>query len=425
MSFVLAAGAIIVVWILLYLQVDPVPTWFYVFAWYPTLVLLDSVATRKGRLPTALWTRRAFSLFAWSPVIWLVFEVANFRLMNWYYVFLPHSLGERWSGIILSFATVIPAILLAERALRAMGLVREETGPRIQVRQIDLSWSIAVGVLMCLLALAIPRLFFPLIWGGVFLIADPLVYRRDPELSLIADLERGDWTRIGRLLLGGLGIGLLWETYNFWARGKWIYTVPWLEQVKLFEMPPFGFLGFPVFALEAWSMYHLLCTLRVALPIARPATLARSRTVVASLVAVLFTIAALVGMERYLISSVVPRLAEIPGIDSSKSLALEAAGVETPFQLAESDVNAVAMKASLSLADVDSAVSMARLATLKGMGAAHATDLRRLGIASVCGLANTDPGRLTQAIKETQRGPRPTLAEVRVWVRAAARECRP
>jgi hypothetical protein len=423
MMVVIAAAAIIAAWILLYFQIDPVPTWFYVLVWYPTLVLLDSVAVRKGGYPSALWNRRAFSLFIWSPVIWLVFEAANFRLNNWYYVFLPHSLPERWAGIILSFATVVPAILLAERALRALGMVRKTEGPRIHVRRMDLGWALVLGVIMCGMALGKPVLFFPLIWGGVFLIADPLVYRRDPKLSLIADVEQGDWTRIGRLLLGGLGIGLLWETYNFWARGKWIYTVPWLEQLKLFEMPPFGFLGFPVFALEAWSMYHLLCVLGVAAPISSSFRLARTRTFVSGTVALVFAVTVLGGMERYLISSVTPRLIELPGISPEDVRDLTGAGVHSLFDLVEAEAIPLASRTHLSPEQAHAAVAMARLITLKGIGAVHGRELHRVGIATVCELASRDPEELTRQIRTASDKIRPTAAEVRVWVRAAAREC--
>ncbi len=398
MKVVLALVAIAAAWILLYFQVDPVPTWFYVLAWYPTLVLLDSLATRKDGRPSALWNRRAISLFAWSPVVWLIFEAANFRLMNWYYVFLPHSLSERWTGIILSFATVVPAVLLAERALEALGVFRQHRGPEIRVRQLDLRWAVILGVAMCAMALANPVFFFPLIWGGAFLIADPLVYRRNPKLSLIADLQQGDWTRVGRLLLGGLGIGLLWETY-FWARGKWIYTVPWLEQLKLFEMPPFGFLGFPVFALEAWSMYHLLCVLGVAAPISQPIRVVRSRTWIAGIAALLFAVVVLEGMERYLISSVAPRLTEVPGVGSTDVELLESAGVRSPFELAATEATYLAAETPFALEEADAMVGMARLVTLRGIGAAHGMELHRLGIASVCDLALRDPVALVEAIR--------------------------
>jgi hypothetical protein len=58
-------------------------------------------------------------------------------------------------------------------------------------------------------------------------------------------------------LLGGLVCGILWEFWNFWARTKWIYAVPILSEIKIFEMPVLGFLGFPPFAVECYVLYHL------------------------------------------------------------------------------------------------------------------------------------------------------------------------
>jgi len=424
MIIAISAGAVATAWTLLLLQIDPVPTWFYVFAWYPTLVLLDAIAVRLDGGPSVLWRKSAISLFAWSPVIWLVFEAANFRLMNWYYVFLPHSQLERWAGIILSFATVAPALLLAERMLRAAGVFRVAITHPVHVSPRDRSLSVALGIGIGLLALALPRLFFPLIWGAAFLITDPLVYRLNRPFSLIGDLERGDWGRIGRLLSGGLVIGVIWETYNFWARGKWIYTVPWLEEMKLFEMPPFGFVGFPVFALEAWSMYHLLCGLGVAHPLGAGTGLSIRRTVTAGLAAVLLSWGILAGMEQRTISSTAPRLSDVPGIGESTSARLRAAGIGTVFELAATE-QATLNAAGLTDPEAATAVSRARLVQLRGIGTKHARTLLSLGIGRVCDLAARDPELLTAQIGRRTDAVRPTAAEVRIWIRAARRRCLP
>jgi hypothetical protein len=48
---------------------------------------------------------------------------------------------------------------------------------------------------------------------------------------------------------------VLWEFWNYWAGAKWHYTVPIMENLKIFEMPVPGYLGFPAFALECFTMY--------------------------------------------------------------------------------------------------------------------------------------------------------------------------
>ncbi len=123
MLIVLPAIALVAAWVLLYFRVEPVSTWFYVFAWYPTLLLLERIV-RHGGAGARPFQRpgQLVSLFGWSAIVWLLYEAANFRLDNWYYVFLPHAKVERWAGVLLSFATVLPALFLAERVLEGVGV---------------------------------------------------------------------------------------------------------------------------------------------------------------------------------------------------------------------------------------------------------------------------------------------------------------
>ena len=417
-----AGLALLAAWVLLFLQVDPVPTWFYVFAWYPTLVLADEVVRRRsGSRVLFSSPARAASLFGWSAIVWLVFEVANFRLRNWYYVFLPANAVERWAGILISFATVVPAVLVAERLLDTVGIGRAWRGAPLRATPRDFRVIQILGIGMAVLALGLPRTFFPLTWGAGWLIADPWVQRHRPEWSLLGDITRGEWGRIGRLMLGGLCIGLVWECLNFWARGKWVYTVPWIEGTKLFEMPPLGFLGFPFFALEAWAMWHVL---------SGQAVRRYGGRAVAVTAAVLFASVTLLGMERMTISSVTPRLAELPGIAAKEVEALAVAGFASPFTLTAATPNVVAARSGLLRSRASALVERSRLVTLRGIGSAHAARLDQLGVATVCALARQMPGPLWLAYHGAfgrappkTTSPRPTPAEVRVWVGAARREC--
>ncbi len=408
------AAALAVTWVLLLLGVEPVPTWFYVFAWYPTLCLFDAIACRLDRrghlladLPLAL------SLFAWSAPIWLFFEAVNFRLRNWYYIYLPQPLGERWAGILLSFTTVVPAVVLAERLVGATGVGRGWRPRPIALGVGNVERLTRIGWIGLALVLVFPQWLYPLTWGAMLLVGDPIVYRRRPDLSLIADLERGEWGRVARLMLGGLLIGGIWEGYNFVARAKWIYTVPLLEHLKLFEMPPLGFVGFPFFALEAWVMYHALSVLGVAVPVLVERGRARRRSsALAFLVAATFSIGTLLGMERWTISSTVPVI-EIPSAPQPVS----------PWGVAAMDPADLAVRAGVSTDSARHIRDRARLMTLRGIGSEHADRLIAAGITSVCGLAQSEAPDVWRRLHDADPRPRPTAPEVGVWVRAARRVC--
>ncbi len=430
---VLAVFALAAVWLLNGAGVEPVPTWFYVFAWYPTLLLLDrATGPRALRRPVLATPWRVLSLGWWSAAIWLVFEAANFRLRNWYYVFLPATLPERWAGIVLSFATVVPAVVLVERWLASWGVGQGWQARAVPARPWEMPAVVALGTAMTAGALLAPDILFPLIWGAVWLMVDPFVRRHRPEWSLLRDIERGDWGRIGRLMVGGLLIGLLWEFFNFQARARWIYTVPWLEHTKLFEMPPIGFLGFPFFALEAWAMYHALCVLGLAVDPGGERAAARGlHRGLAVLAASAMAVAVLVGMDRLTISTTTPQLGQLPGVSSGEVHVLRDRGYHSAFRLADADGAELTAATGLPADRVSVILATARLATLRGIGTEHAADLAALGIRSVCQLARRSPGPLWAEFRaERGRGPnsvwgatRPGAAEVRVWVGAARRAC--
>jgi len=402
-----AAVVLIAAVLLLAYEIPPIPTWFYVLAWYPTLVILDEVVVLLGGESLLARPREVAVMLWWSAVIWLLFEVINFRLRDWYYVFLPASRLERWLGITVSLATVVPAVLLPERILDRLGVWRvlRLRSFTLEPRHLEIAGWVGWGLLAAVLAL--PRYLYPLTWGAVWLIAEPLLYRRDPEHSLFADIARGSWGRIARLMAAGLFAGVLWESFNAMARGRWIYTVPFLEHLKIFEMPLVGFLGFPFFALEVWSLYHLLV----------PHTTRRTLLGSAG-----FVVLALIGIDHWTVSSTTPALHDLPGVTNAVISRLQAAGWNNVFRVARSPAAELAYRANLSPHDARAAHEAARLVTLRGIGTVHAARLIGGGVASVEALAGSDPDSVWLMVRG---GARPTLPEVRVWVRAARRQMRP
>lgn len=401
------------------LGVEPWVTWFYPLAWYPTLASAEAfLLLRRGRGFFTADARFTLTLLAWSVPFWLFFELINFRVANWYYVFLPPEMAARWTGIILSFATVLPAILVAREVGAEMGLGRQVRWRGLPVRAPLPAILQAAGVAFAILALAWPRFFFPFVWGAVTLFVDPWVYRRDPSRSLLGALERGRPAVILQLLAGGLAIGFLWELFNVHARGKWIYTVPGLEELKLFEMPLLGFLGFPVLALDGWAVWNALVLGRWATE-PEPATspkprLRRWALGAATLPLLAGCVGVLIGMERWTITSTRPQLHAIVGVAAP---ILAAAGHDA-FTLPEADPIELADGTGARVDESRGWVRRARLATLRGIGTENAARLEAVGVGSVEELARADAAELTSQLAAAGV-PQVSLARIRVWIRAA------
>lgn len=417
--------------------VEPVATWLYSFAWYPLLLAFEGgIALRHGRFLLLGRPRRLLAVLAWSVPVWMLWELLNFRLENWHYVFVPDRRPALWTGVIVSFATVLPACFLPSALLRspdADASSRTQDPPRPS--RALLAVVRLAGLVMLLLPLVRPRYFFPLVWGGFVLLAEPDVVRGAPDRSLLVDALDRRWGRIGALLGGGALAGLAWESLNAAARAGWIYTVPGMEAIKLFEMPPLGFLGFPPLALSCFSIYQWLALRGWAPPFdldpsradrrsaPRGAVSARGRGAgwrwAARTLGVVVVVVTLLGMEAWTISSRTPRMRDLPGLMPSDVETLRAWGVGSPFDLADADPARLADR--VPEADPDEAerwVGAARLATLRGTGTRNARLLSSWGVRSPADLARADPeevARCFRRIGETRVRP----ARVRVWWRAA------
>ena len=113
---------------------------------------------------------------------------------------------------------------------------------------------IAIGAASVVLTYIVPDIFFPLVWVGPFLIFDGIVLLQGGK-GILASLIVGEW-RLGLAVgLGGLLCGVLWEFWNFRANPQWVYDIPYLDFLNVFEMPVLGYLGYIPFA---WSVYQLI-----------------------------------------------------------------------------------------------------------------------------------------------------------------------
>ena len=242
-------------------HVEPFWSWNTPICWTGFILFADAVVFRaRGHSWLRSAPREFASLALASIPLWLVFEFYNRFIHNWHYVGLPENPALRYFGYAWSFATIWPAIfegaelVAVWRGSNANLKVRTPTGVVPSFRPAD--WASMIGgALMLIVPLLWPSRYLAApVWLGFIFLLDPINARLGAE-SLAADLRSGRTDRLVNLALRGLLCGFLWEIWNYWARAKWYYTVPIMEQVKIFEMPLPGYLGFPAFACECFAMY--------------------------------------------------------------------------------------------------------------------------------------------------------------------------
>ena len=242
---------------LLILQNSFVKTWFYCFAWWSFILVMDSVNFRIRKVSPLSESTQGFLFSAFISVfVWLIFELFNLRLRNWHYHDLPSHFIERWLGYFIAFASVIPAIreiaCFIEEFLKkkSLALFRVKVTPRF------LKFCVLLGVLFMLLTISWPRLFFPLVWLCFIFLLEPLNFWLK-NATFLADQEKKDWARIWSWVLAGLAAGIFWELWNSFAGSHWEYSLPYLNFWRIFHMPVFGYTGFMPFALEIFAFYQL------------------------------------------------------------------------------------------------------------------------------------------------------------------------
>ena len=254
-------------------KIEPFYSSIYCFLWWSYIITADFAVCRlRGASLLRDRPKEFLFLTVWSVPVWMLFEAVNLRLHNWYYVMAPWSVSGGTFFLMLAFGTVLPGIF--ETMELVVGLIEKfAPGGRIEGRPFTLSlrnvrvqWAIGAGMLALLLAF--PQDCFCLAWGFAFFLTEPICYwaRRNDKSqigrSLLGQLAAGDCTRLVALLVAGFITGGLWEAWNFTARTKWIYSVPFFDEIKLGEMPVLGFLGFPPFALECYALVNFLSLLR-------------------------------------------------------------------------------------------------------------------------------------------------------------------
>jgi hypothetical protein len=259
----LGVGLALVFWLLNW-NLEGIRThWGFFPMWLGYCLAVDALV--YYRTGTSLLTRswkQYVALFLVSAPAWWLFEAINVRTQNW--IYLGSEYFTRWEYAFwatLNFSTVVPAVFGTAELVRSFSFMKRlRRGPVIKPDITTTLLFFISGLVMLALMLIWPVYFFPFVWLSVFFIIEPInIWMGNRSLSRWTRV--GDWRPIVALWIGALICGFFWEMWNVFSYPKWIYQVPGVQMLYIFEMPLLGYGGYMPFALELYAMYHLLAGL--------------------------------------------------------------------------------------------------------------------------------------------------------------------
>ena len=230
--------------------------YFFFALWLGYILIVDALVRRRAG--TSLWSRsrkRFVLLFCFSAPTWWLFELINLRTANWEYLgrdlFTPLQFNLLCT---LAFSTVVPAVFETAELIQTFRWTdRFSSGPRLPATPLMFVIMFVVGLVMLVLLLAFPKIFYPFAWTSLVLIFEP-INRWIHRPHFLQNLRDGDWRLVVSLALGALICGFFWEMWNYYSFPKWVYHTPGTEFLHIFEMPLLGYGGYIPFALELYAL---------------------------------------------------------------------------------------------------------------------------------------------------------------------------
>jgi hypothetical protein len=384
---VLLLSAIIHVsgYILLALRIEPFMYDFYLTAWWSYIAFVDAaLALKSGRF--RVLNRNLPFLVLVSSAFWCISELINLRIQNWYYINIPGYGLIRFIGYLVAYGTVIPGIYITKEALAS--LLGELRVRPLCVRGYA-GFCMGLGLVSFVLLLLFPYHLFFLAWVFPVLLLEGYCYAKG-HWCFMKDLEQGSAANLVSSLLAGLVCGFLWETWNYWAISKWVYTVPYFESVKLFEMPILGYGGFLLFALETVLFFSLV----------NDSPLVKRHHFVAGTLALALSLFSFAMIDRYTIFSYTATVDELTFLDRKTRDELKRDGVWTSFAIDPTRLKPEERH-------------LLELVHLKGLGVANVLKLKDRSVSSVRDLSRLNEEELAGIIGEKNR------QRVRVYINAA------
>ena len=217
--------------------------------WIGFILFVNAFTVRRtGRCLILSRTRPFLLLFPVSAGFWWSFEYLNRFVGNWRYVGgVDFGAVGYFLFATLPFSTVLPAVLSTRELLLTyprFDRAFREWGPLSPARPGAIGLAALLFSCAGLFAVGIaPDFAFPLVWlAPPTLLISLAALRGEPHT--LSGIASGDWRTAASSVLAALLCGFFWETWNFGSYAKWVYAIPYVDALHVFEMPLLGYAGY-------------------------------------------------------------------------------------------------------------------------------------------------------------------------------------
>jgi len=170
---------------------------------------------------------------------------------------------------------------------------------------------------------------------------------------------------------------------------KWVYSVPFFERGKIFEMPLIGYIGFPLFSLGTIAFMNFFDGIKTK----RWKSLLIAAAVISSSIA--FPV-----IDRYTVFSHIPKTENLTFLQPETVKILNKNRIGTSYEI---DLRLLSKKERQPL----------ELLHLKGLGYKHFSLLEQRGICTIQDLSEVDERTLSTILKEKN------MERIRIYLNAA------
>jgi hypothetical protein len=242
-------------------------TWFNLFQpftftplWVSYIISMNALTFRRqGHCLLLDHPLTLLGLFPVSAAFWWIFEYLNRFVGNWVYTGVEFGPLEYFLLASLSFSTVLPAFASTREWVASFPALEPfrnflRLGMPQPYRFALLTLS-AAGTGLLLLGIH-PEYLFPLLWISPLLILVSLQALMR-EAHVFSPLAHGDWHGVITSAVAALVCGFFWEMWNYYSLARWVYQIPFVQHLHLFEMPLLGYAGYLPFGVQCAAVVDL------------------------------------------------------------------------------------------------------------------------------------------------------------------------